>query len=208
MTVFILIIVAVILIGLGCGTATWFIYRYRRQAKRKKPTGEVVTGEMFSFRWRYIMLPLAFLPLSVILLAIFYPRLPAEVAYHFTVSGSPDRWLSREILAVWMLAPQLLLTLLAGGIAWGVAKIGTIFSQADGSGIKPQSIMWLMGNMVALPQIVICFAMLDIFSYNAYQIHLMPVWIFALIIMGLGGIVLGVFLIRTVMRAWGTIGQQ
>ena len=59
-----------------------------------------------------------------------------------------------------------------------------------------------MGNMVALPQIILCFAMLDIFSYNSYQIHLMPVWIFALIIMVIGGIILGIFLFQAVRRAW------
>ncbi len=60
-----------------------------------------------------------------------------------------------------------------------------------------------MGNMVALPQIILCFAMLDIFSYNSYQIHIMPLWVFALIIMGLGGIILGVFFIRAIQQAWG-----
>ena len=60
-----------------------------------------------------------------------------------------------------------------------------------------------MGNMVALPQIILCFAMLDIFSYNSYQMHIMPLWVFALIIMGLGGIILGIFFIRAIRRGWG-----
>ncbi len=60
-----------------------------------------------------------------------------------------------------------------------------------------------MGNMIALPQIILCFAMLDIFSYNSYQVHIMPLWVFALITMGLGGIILGIFFIRAIRRAWG-----
>jgi hypothetical protein len=58
--------------------------------------------------------------------------------------------------------------------------------------------------MVALPQIILGFAMLDIFSYNSYQIHLMPLWIFALIVMGLGGMALGIFFILAIRGVLGT----
>jgi len=50
-----------------------------------------------------------------------------------------------------------------------------------------------MGNLVALPQLIIGFAMLDIFSYNSYQRHIMPMWIFLLITLGLATIGLGIF---------------
>jgi uncharacterized membrane protein (DUF485 family) len=54
-----------------------------------------------------------------------------------------------------------------------------------------------MGNLMALPQIILLFAMLDIFLYNAYQIKLIPFWVIALVVMVLGGIILGVYFIRT-----------
>ena len=208
MTIFIIIIlVAIFLVGLGFGAVVWFIYRRRQLITSKKPAEQITAREKLSFRWSYIILPVAILILSIVLTAVFYPRLPAEVAYRFTFSGSPDKWLSREMIAVWALVPQFVLALLAGGITWGVTRAGILSAQADVAWIKPQRILWFMGNMVALPQIVLCFAMLDIFSYNSYQIHLMPVWIFAVIIMGVGGIILGVFFIQAVRRAWGTIGQ-
>ncbi len=59
-----------------------------------------------------------------------------------------------------------------------------------------------MGNMIALPQIILGFAMLRIFIYNSYQIQIMPLWTFALIIMVLGGIILGIFFIRAIKQAW------
>ena len=62
-----------------------------------------------------------------------------------------------------------------------------------------------MGNMVALPQIILGFAMLDIFLYNAYQIDILPLWIFALIVLVLGGIILGVFFIILVIRQFREI---
>jgi len=43
--------------------------------------------------------------------------------------------------------------------------------------------------------------MLDIFSYNSYQRHIMPMWIFLLIILGLATIALGLFLAVTISKA-------
>ena len=146
---------------------------------------------------------MVFLLLSIILTAYFYRLLPAEVAYHFQSGGSPDRWLSRSAIILWMLLSQLFLTLVAGVLTWGITKLGALFRQPESSRIKPERILLLMGNMIALPQIILGFAMLDIFSYNSYQIHLMPLWVFALITMGLGGIILSIFFIRAVKQVWG-----
>ena len=193
----ILILAAILLIGLGCGVALWFAFRYRQPIKK------IITAETLPFRWSYIILPLAILSLSIILTAYFYHQLPTEVAYHFKLDGSPDRWLSREMIILWLLVPQLLLTLVAGAITWGITKLGILSRQPESTWIKPEGILSLMGNMIALPQIILCFAMLDIFSYNSYQMHIMPLWVFALITMGLGGIILGIFFIRAIRRAWG-----
>ena len=147
------------------------------------------------FRWSYIIAPLAILLLSIILLAYFYHLLPAEVAVHFELDGTPDRWLSREMTIVWVLMPQLVLVLLAGGVAWGITKLGILSGQTESTGVKAETIVSFMGNFVALPQLIVCFAMLDVFSYNSYQTHIMPMWIFLLAILGLATIALGIFLV-------------
>ncbi len=196
MIVPILILIVILVLGLGCGAIFWFVLRYRQSTK------EITTAATVPFRWSYIILPLAILSLSIILTACFYHQLSTEVAYHFKLDGSPDRWLSREMVTLWLFVPQLLLTLVAGAITWGITKLGILSRQPENTWIKPERILSLMGNMIALPQIVLCFAMLDIFSYNAYQIHIMPLWVFALIIMGLGGITLGIFLILAIRQAW------
>jgi hypothetical protein len=59
----------------------------------------------------------------------------------------------------------------------------------------------VMGNMAALPQLILTFAMLDVFLYNAYQIRLIPLWIFTIIVMVLGAVVLGVFFARTMRQS-------
>jgi uncharacterized membrane protein len=161
---------------------------------------KATTRDILSFRWRYILLPLSILCLSILLSAYFYHLLPNDVAYHFKSDGSADRWLSREITIVWALAPQIFLTMVAGGLTWGITKLGILSGQAEDSLIKLEGTLIFMSNIIALPQVILCFAMLDIFSYNSYQIHIMPIWLFALIIMGLGVVVLGVFFIRNIRR--------
>ena len=149
-------------------------------------------------------MPLAVLLLSVVLAAGFYHRLPGELAYHFKSDDSPDRWLSRGALLLWMLLPQLVFTLMAGAITWGTTRLAARFRQPESTGIKLESILLLMmGNMVALPQVVLCFAMLYIFVYNAYQIHLLPLWVFTLIIMAVGGVGLGILFVRAIRQFWG-----
>jgi len=153
------------------------------------------------FRWRYVALPIAILLLSIILTAYFYHLFPDEAAYHFK-DGSPDKWMGRGAVIAWMLIPQFIFTLLAGAIAWGITKLSARFQSTASRWIE--NIILIMGNMVALPQIILSFAMLDIFSYNAYKIHLMSLWIFALIVMALGGIILATFFTLAIRRFLGT----
>ena len=111
--------------------------------------------------------------------------------------------MNRGAIIAWMLTPQFLFALLAGVIVWGITKLSSRFQPTASH--RVENILSIMGNMIALPQIVLGFAMLDIFSYNSYQIHLMPLWIFALIVMGLGGIILGISFALAIRRVWGTI---
>ncbi len=203
MITIILILAVIFLIGLGFAVAGWLVFRHRRLIKRQEPAPirEPATREILPFRGKYIILPLVILLLSIILVAYFYRLLPGEVAYHFE-GGLPDKWMSRGAIIAWMLAPQFFFTLLASVIVGVTLKLSTNFQQTASSWVE--KMLSLMGNMIALPQIILGFAMLDIFSYNAYQIRLIPLWVFALIAMGLGGIILGVLFIQAIRRVWRT----
>ena len=157
-------------------------------------------------RLSYIIGPLAILLLSLILSAYFYHLLPAEVAYHFELDGTPDGWLSREVTMVWMLLPQLVFVLLAGATSWGATRLSRRFGQIKSTGVRLERVVLFMGNLIALPQLIVCFAMVDIFSYNLYQRHIMPIWIFPLVILGLVTIALGIFLVYILSKARG--GQR
>jgi len=162
--------------------------------------------ERLSFRWSYIIAPLVILLLSLALAVYFYPLLPAELACHFEFDGTPDNWLSREATMLWMLLPQLVFVLLAWGVALGVTRFSRRFGQVKGGGVRAERVILFMGNLIALPQLLLCFAMVDIFSYNLYQTHLMPMWAFLLIILGLVTIALGVFLVYIFSKLRG--GQR
>jgi len=153
---------------------------------------------MISFRWRYIALPLIFLLLSIGLMVYFYPRLPDDIAYHFK-DGMPDRWIDRGAATAWLLVPQFLLTGLGAAIVLGIMSLGNRVQQTTNR--RTETTLLLMGNMVALPQVVLTFTMLAVFSYNSFGIYLMPVWVFALIIMGLGGIILGALFFLAIQQA-------
>jgi hypothetical protein len=138
----------------------------------------------------------------VVLSAYFYHLMPAEVAVHFD-NGLPDGWLSRPMTLLLTLLPQFLLALVALTLALVTTRFVNRFWSSEGTRANPRTIVALMGNMVALPQIVFGFAMADIFVYNAYQIHLPPLWIFALIFMVVGGIAIGVVFVRAIKWDWG-----
>lgn len=199
MITLILILAVIFLLTLSSGIIIWFISYTRCLAQDNEPTNKGEKTERLPLRWSYFILPAVISLLAIILAAFFYPQLPAEVAYHFKPDGSPDKWLSREVMLIWMLVPQLCLVLLAGAIVWGITRLSTPFRDAEGN-LKLGRIISLMGNMIGLPQLIICFAMLDIFSYNSYGIHIMPIWIFALIVIGLGSIPLGIFFIQAIRR--------
>ena len=153
-----------------------------------------------NFRLSYIAFPAGVLFISLVITAVFYPRLTVELGYHFQGDGSPDRWMNRNLIILIMLVPQLILTLTAAGTTWGVTKLSSKSPPLPQTGVKTR-IIALMGNMTALPQLVLGFAMLDIYIYDAYRIHIMPLWIFAVIVMAAGGIVLGVSFLRAAKEA-------
>ncbi len=155
------------------------------------------TKEMveLAFRWKYIMLPLSLLLLMAALTAIFYPQLSDEVAYRFSLSGSPESWLSRPVILPFALLPQFILFMIAIAITFGITRAGRYIGQIA-SALKPEKLLMLMGNLVSLPQIVFGFVMLDIFIYDINDNHIMPLWLFALIIMIAGGVILAIFFIQ------------
>jgi hypothetical protein len=158
------------------------------------------------FRWSYIIAPVIMFLLSVAIFAFFYHLLHAEVAVRFDPDGTPAGFLGRGAAMLWMLLPQFLLVLLAWGIAWGVTKLNAIWGWAKG-GVEAGRVVSFMGNIIALPQLVIFFAMLDILGYNSYQTHFLPMWIVWLVILGLATIALVLLAVFIFLKARQAMSQ-
>ncbi len=158
-------------------------------------------SDRLSFRWSYIIAPVIVFLLSLILFAFFYHMLPAEVAVHFDMDGNPDNWLGPEMTGVTLLAPQLLFVLLAWGIAWGTTRLDRRSGWASSGGVRAGRVVSFMGNILALPQLILLFAMLDILSYNSYQIHILPMWLFLIVVLGLATIALMVLGVVIFLKA-------
>ncbi|MFH0913694.1 MAG: DUF1648 domain-containing protein [Chloroflexota bacterium] len=187
------ILTVFLLFAAGSAGALWWLLRRQQQA-----SGKTRQESKPVLRWRYIILPVVITLASLAVTLYFYGRFPGEAAYHFGRDGKPDAWLSREQVLLWAVVPQFLLTLLSAGFVWGVAKLN-ILPQANAAGIKPEGMFTFMGNLVALPQLILLFAMLDIFSYNVFQTHL-PLQMTLLATAGLATVGLAAFLILVVAR--------
>jgi uncharacterized membrane protein len=162
--------------------------------------------DRLAFRWSYVIAPAIVFLLSLAVFASFYHLLPAEVAVHFDMDGNPDNWLKPPMTGITVLAPQLLFVLLAWGIAWGATRLASRSSQAGDGWVSVGRMASFMGNILALPQLVILFAMLDILSYNAYQTHILPMWLFLIVVLALmtaGLLALAVFIYVRAKRAMG-----
>jgi uncharacterized membrane protein len=167
---------------------------------RRRSVAPLPDARSARFRWRYIAFPVIIFLLTGVMIALFYSRLPDRVAYHFLVNGTPDRWSSPVPVAIVGLAIQAALVL----VGWVIVRVASrmaAFSQTENTVLKPESLLVWMGNLVALPQIIFGFVMMDIFSYNVYQIHLLPVWLFMVIVLVIATIGFIGFLVYMAQKA-------
>jgi len=166
---------------IGAGIALWAAFHSKPAARA-------------GFRFAYVIMPLLVFILSIALTAFFYPKLPADLAYSF--SGSPDSHVSRGTSLALMLGLQLLFALPLVGITLLVSHLSR-----SARTTTLERILYLMGNIATFPQLIVGFALADIFSYNSYSRHLMSLGLFAIIILASGVVLLGILF-------WGAMKQR
>ena len=156
------------------------------------------TPKSIGFRWAYIAAPAAVLLIAVIIAVSLYGKLPQETAYRFSGGVVVSR-LDRAVFLAWVLGLQLVFVLLALALTFSITSAARRIQLAE----TPQNRMLfaIIGNIVALPQIIIAYAILDIFLYNIYEKALMSLWVFAVAVMFVGGVVLAVFFTRAVAQS-------
>ena len=180
------VIVLVFLIGLVLGgVGIWFFGR-RRTAVQTTPVTKPETD--LSFRLRYVVLPGTIALVTVIVLVALYPSMPSEVAFRFSSSGEPKGLMGRELFVGLMAGIQLIITGLSAAVAFGIIGMARRILKDSPAHVDPGQIIWLMVNMLALPQVIIAFVALDAAYYASTSGHLMTPWLFSILAIGVGTI--------------------
>jgi uncharacterized membrane protein len=194
------IIAGVIFIaGLCLGILVFLYLAYFKKNTELSAAGEAkantpVKTEL-AFEWKYVTLPVIIFITSIIIAAMFFFQLPDEIAYRFTSGGAAESWMGRITITAIMLGLQFVI------IAMVVLIIRTIIGFAktieqSSPGFNPDRFMLLIGNIAALPQLVLAVIMFDIFSFNVVNKHVLSIWLLILIMAISGAIILSVFFIR------------
>jgi uncharacterized membrane protein len=156
------------------------------------------------FRISYIIGPLILLAITIALVAFFYHLLPARLGYRFESDGTPDQWLNCTVVIAMGLGVQSLLTL----VAVGSALIARLLGRQASAGLSVEKLVQFMGNVLIFPQLVVVFVMADIFSYNAYRTHFIPMWIFLIVAIGLATVGLGLFSVFVFSKMRREMGKK
>ncbi len=155
-----------------------------------EPSRTINTNTRPSFGLKQIYLPVGVMGVSFLIALIFLPQLPEELAIRFDSGGEPVNWASLGTVMLAGLGLQVILVL--GGWFNGhtINKVAYSGNMGVASNPKPRRVAILSANMVVLLQVIVAFIMVDIFSFNVSGVHLMPVWLFVVVAMLIGGIII------------------
>jgi uncharacterized membrane protein len=153
--------------------------------------------EKIRFRWLYLALPLSILIIAVVSAAVFYSKLPQETGYRFS-SGAAVSEASRGAILGWSLGLQILFALIATILVFIIIGAGQKMNLVQSPVFN--TVLSIMGNMVAIPQIIIYYAMLDIFLYNIYDAALPALWIFGAAVLVISGIIIAGILFKAYVQ--------
>lgn len=146
------------------------------------------------FRLRYAALPLITFGVSVIVAVWLGPKLTGDAAYNFVGGVTPAGYFSRGAVLGITLGLQVAIALPVILVSWITLRLRGGPNQAEnvgGDAVKLDRVLLLVTNLVALPQLLLLFALAEILSYNIYGAHLMPGWAFGAAVLVTGAVFLG-----------------
>jgi hypothetical protein len=136
--------------------------------------------------------------IAIVIAAICYGKLPQETAYRFS-DGEPVSTLNRAALLGWALGLQFVFVLLALGLTFFITSATRRMQLAETPANR--MLFTVIGNIVTLPQMIIAYAMLDIFLYNIGGKTLLPLWAFTVLVMFAAGVVLATIFARVIAQS-------
>jgi len=158
----------------------------------------VKENKAIGFRWVYVAAPVGVLLIAVVIALVFYWKLPQEVAYRFS-RGVAVNQATRGAVLVWVLGLQLAFVLFSLAITAFITMGARRMMLTETPMLR--MLLAIIGNILGLPQIIIAYAMTDIFIYNIYGKTLPSLLAFTILVMLAGGIVLAVYFTRALTQS-------
>ena len=192
----------IFLLGLAVGAgAIWVgLFLRRRKIPTRQITSATTAQQPLKFRWVYLIIPVFLLVVCVAIVLLTYPSLPENVAYRFSTSGLPNSYFTKTTFIALMLGAQIFILMLVGILALGIVQFGNSLLKKSALQFNAHGVLWLMTNMLVLPQVILAFILLDSSYYALQDTHIMTPWLFSLIAVGLGSLVLLFVFIQTFTR--------
>ncbi|MDD3677789.1 MAG: DUF1648 domain-containing protein [Dehalococcoidales bacterium] len=160
---------------------------------------DITQKKCLTFEWKYITLPLIIFFISFVIAAIFFFQLPDQVAYRFTAGGTAESWMGKTAITAIMLGLQLVIIVMVILIVKAIVGFGQAVGQTSPN-FNPDRFMLLIGNIAALPQLVLAVIMFDIFSFNVVGEHVLSIWLIILILAISGAVILTAFFIKAFLQ--------
>jgi uncharacterized membrane protein len=173
------------------------VFLYRRLIGNAK---EGQTATRLPFKWKYILAPLVLLVIAVVAALLYYGKLPFQMPYHFDSNGAPDGWILPQFALMIGIGIQVVLVIISFLIIQATRRMATLVTAGE-STVKPETIITITGNIPAFLQIVFLFLMVDIFYNAIYFKHLIPMWVFLIIVIVLATVAFIAFSVYIAIRA-------
>ncbi|MEL7562023.1 hypothetical protein [Dehalogenimonas sp. 4OHTPN] len=161
------------------------------------------TPEPLKFRLKFIGLPLAVLLLTAAVAAVSYGGLPEEIFYRFDTAGEPSGdAIAKSSLVLLMVGIQAVLVAAAWLATRSVGNVQLFRDNVGNFWFSPTRLLTLMGNMPAIIQFIMTYVLVDAVYYANNTSHIMPLWLFALIVLVAGGVLILIYGLPIVIQAY------
>ena len=189
------IIAGIIFIAGLCLGIVAFLYLsyFKKNTGGAEANTPVKTG--MEFEWKYVTLPMIIFITSIIIAAMFFFQLPDQIAYRFSSDGAAESWMGRVTVTAIMLGLQFVIIAMVLLIIKTIVGFAKTIEQSS-PGFNPDRFMLVIGNIAALPQLVLAVIMFDIFSFNVVDKHVLSIWLLILIMAISGAVILSAFFVK------------
>ncbi|AKG53733.1 hypothetical protein DGWBC_1078 [Dehalogenimonas sp. WBC-2] len=162
-----------------------------------------IRPDPLKFRLSFIILPLIITLLTAILSVIFFNRLPEAVYYRFDTGGVPSgNAVTKGTFLIMMVGIQGILLAVAYFATASISRVQTFRDNVGNFWFNPTRLLTLMGNMPAIIQFIIGYVLIDAIVYALQSDHLMPLWLFAVITLVIGAILILIFGLPIIIQAY------